>query len=95
MFEPVFLYFISVFLYATWTNVCEGVRVHKQRRRRVVRGVPYPGGVGGPSTRLAPSVVAYASCRFFFEGYEKLRVETEIFFRNIGDFFGDIRGFPP
>src|SRR6185503_2750148 len=56
--EPVFLYFISVFLYATWTNVCEGVRVRKQRRRRVVRGVPYPGGVGGPTTRPAP----YRSC---------------------------------
>ena len=25
VFEPVFLYFISVFLYATWTNVREGV----------------------------------------------------------------------
>src|SRR6185437_9446333 len=92
VFEPVFLYFIPVFLYATWTNVCEGVRVHKQRRRRVVRGVPYPGGVGGPTTRPAP----YRSCFYprvrFFQGYQRLRVETEIFRKNIGDFLGTFGG---
>ena len=38
-FEPMFLYFISVFLYATWINVCEESRVHKQCRRGVVRRV--------------------------------------------------------
>src|SRR6185503_11426583 len=92
--EPVFLYFISVFLYATWTNVCEGVRVRKQRRRGVVREVPYPGGVGGPATRPAP----YRSClrlsSVFFQGYEKLRVETEVFRKNIGDFLGTFGGSP-
>ena len=93
MFEPVFLYFISVFLYATWMNVCEGVRVHKQRRRRVVRGVPYPGGVGGPSTRPAPSVVAYASRRFFPRIREALGRDGNIS-KNIGDFLGTFGGSP-
>ena len=94
MLEPVFLYFISMFLYATWTNVCEGVRVRKQRRRRVVRGVPYPGGVGGPMTRPAP----YRSClrlaSVFFQGYEKLKVETEIFRKTLATFWGR-SGVPP
>src|SRR6185295_10575507 len=94
VFEPVFLYFIPMFLYATWTNVCEWVRVHKQRRRRVVRGVPYPGGVGGPTTRPAP----YHSCLRLASVFSK---DT----RNLGSrrkyfekqwrLFGDVRGFPP
>src|SRR6185312_15235237 len=36
----------------------EEFRIHKQRRRGVMRGVPYPRGVGGPTTRPAP----YRSC---------------------------------
>ena len=90
MFEPVFLYFISVFLYATWTNVCEGVRVHKQRRRRVVRGVPYPGGVGGPTTRP----VSYRSCLCLASVFPKYarNLDTEIFRKNIGDFLGTFGG---
>ena len=93
MLEPVFLYFISVFLYATWTNVCEGVRVRKQRRHRVVRGVPYPGGVGGPTTRPAP----YRSCLRLASVFSK---DTEAYGRdgniskNIGDFLGTFGGSP-
>ena len=56
--------------------------------------MPYPGGVGGPTTRQAP----YRSClrlaSVFFQGYEKLRVETEIFRKNIGDFLGTFGGSP-
>src|SRR6185312_14636393 len=92
--EPVFLYFISVFLYATWTNVCEGVRVRKQRRRRVVRGVPYPGGVGGPTTRPAP----YRSClrlaSVFSKDTRSLGSKRKYFEKNIGDFLGTFGGSP-
>ena len=60
----------------------------------MVRGVPYPGGVGGPTTRPAP----YRSClrlaSVFFQVYEKLRDETEIFRKNIGNFWGR-SGVPP
>ena len=91
MFEPVFLYFISVFLYTTWTNVCEGVRVHKQRRRRVVRGGPYPGG--GPTTRPAP----YRSCLclacVFSKDTRNLGSRRK-YFENIGDFLGTFGGSP-
>ena len=92
MFEPVFLYFISVFLYATWTNVCEGVRIHKQRRHRVVRGVPYPGGVGGPTTRPA----SYRNCLCLASIFAKYKrnLDTEIFRKNVGDFLGTFRGSP-
>ena len=75
-------------------NVCEEFRIHKQRRRGVVRGVPYPGGVGGPATRPGPYCSYLRLAFIFFQGYEKLRVDMEIFRKNIGDFFGDVRGFP-
>ena len=97
MLEPVFLYFISVFLYATWTNVCEGVRVHKQRRRRVVRGVPYPGGVGSPTTRPAP----YRSClrlaSVFSKDTRNLGAKQKYFekhWRFLGTFGGSPRSSP-
>ena len=92
MFEPVFLYFIPVFLYATWMNVCEGVRVHKQRRRMVVRGLPYPGGVGGPMTRPAP----YRSCLCLASVFPKCTRSLETrrkFFEKTLAIFGDVRGF--
>ena len=92
--EPVFLYFISVFLYATWTNVCEGVRVRKQRRRRVVRGVPYPGGVGGPMTRPAP----YRSClrlaSIFSKDTRSLGSRRKYFEKTLATFLGTFGGSP-
>ena len=75
-------------------NVCEEFRVHKQRRRGVVRGVPYPGGVGGPATRPAPYRSYLRLASVFFQGYEKLSVETKIFRKNIGDFLGTFGGSP-
>ena len=97
MFEPVSLYFISVFLYTTWTNVCEGVRVHKQRRRRVVRGVPYPGGIGGPTTRPAP----YRGClrleSVFSKDTRNLGAKQKYFekhWRFLGTFGGSPRSSP-
>ena len=60
----------------------------------MVRGVPYPEGVGGPTTRPAP----YRSClrlaSVFFQVYEKLRGETEVFRKNVGNFWGR-SGVPP
>ena len=94
MFEPVFLYFISMFLYATWINVCEESRVHKQRRRGVVRGVLYPGGVGSTMTRPAP----YRSClrlaSVFFKCTRNLETGQKLFEKTLA-IFGDVRGFPP
>ena len=92
--SPRFLYSISVFLYATLVNFCEEFRVHKRLRRGVVRGVPYPGGVGGPTTRPAPYRSYLRLTSVFFQGYEKFRVETEIFRKNIGDFLGTFGGSP-
>ena len=91
--EPVFLYFISVFLYATWTNVCEGVCIYKQRRRRVVGGAisrrhRRPHDSASPVPWLLTPHVR------FFQGYEKLRIETEIFRKNTGDFLGTFGGSP-
>ena len=60
----------------------------------MVRGVAYPGGVGGPATRPAP----YRSClrlaSIIFQVYEKLRDEMVIFQKNVGDFWGR-SGVPP
>ena len=56
--------------------------------------MPYPGGIGGPATRPAP----YRSClrlaSVFFQGYEKLRVETEIFFEILVTFLGTFGDSP-
>ena len=76
-------------------DVCEGVRVHKQRRRRVVRGVPYPGGVGSPTTRPAP----YRSCLRLASVFSKdTRILRSKWNGNISkkywQLFGDVRGFP-
>ena len=90
--SPRFLYSISVFSYATLENFCEEFRVHKRLRREVVRGVPYPGGIGGPTTRPAP----YRSCLCLtsvFPKYTK-NIDTEIFRKNVGDFLGTFGGSP-
>jgi len=84
--SPCFLYSTSVFSYATLINLCEEFHVHKRLRRGVVRGVPYPGGVGGPTTRPAP----YRSCLCLAFVFSKCtrNLETEIFRKNVGDFLG-------
>ena len=88
--SPRFLYSISVFLYATLVNFCEEFCVHKRLGREVVRGVPYPGGVGGPTARLAP----YRSCSCLASVFPKYtrNLDTEIFQKNIGDFLGTFGG---
>ena len=91
-FEPSFFYPISVFSYATLVNFCEEFCVHKRLRREVVRGVPYPGGVGGPTARPDP----YCSCLCLASVFSKYtrNLETGIFCKNIGDFWGR-SWFPP
>ena len=94
MFEPSFLYSISVFSYATLVNFCVEFRIHKRLEREVVRGVPYPGGVGGPMARPAP----YRSCSCLASVFPKYtrNLDTKIIQKkNVDDFFGDVRGFPP
>ena len=74
-------------------NVCEEFCVHKQRRRGVVRGVPYPGGVGGPVTRPAP----YRSClRLALVSSKDTRSlgARRKYFEKTLAIFGDVRGFP-
>ena len=90
--SPRFLYSISMFSHATLENLCEEFRVHKRLRREVVRGVPYPGGVGGPMTRPAP----YRSCLCLASVFPKYtrNLDTEIFRKNIGDFLGTFGGSP-
>ena len=90
--SPRFLYSTSVFSYATLVNFYEEFRVHKRLRRGVVRGVPYPGGVGSPTTRLSP----YRSCLCLASMFSKCtrNLETEIFRKNVGDFWGR-SGVPP
>ena len=90
--SPRFLYSISVFSHATLVNFCEEFRVQKRLRREVVRGVPYPGGVGGPMTRPA----SYRSCLCLASVFPKYarNLDTEIFRKNVGDFWGR-SGFPP
>ena len=90
--SPCFLYSISVFSYVTLVNFCEEFRIHKRLRREVVRGVPYPGGVGGPTARLA----LYCSCSclaFVFPKYTR-NLDTEIFRKNVGDFLGTFGDSP-
>ena len=60
----------------------------------MVRGVPYPGGVGGPTTRPAPYRNCLRLASVFFQEYEKLRVETEIFRKTLATFWGR-SGVPP
>src|SRR6185437_1089451 len=93
-FEPVFLYFISVFLYATWTNVYERVRVRKQRRHRVVWGVPYPGGVGGPTTRPAPYRSCLCLASIFSKDTRSLGSRRKYFEKTLAVFWGH-SGVPP
>ena len=90
--SPRVLYSTSVFSYGTLVNFCEEFRVHKRLRRGVVRGVPYPGGVGGPTTRPA----LYRSCLRLASVFSKCTrsLETEIFRKNVGDFWGR-SGVPP
>ena len=90
--SPRFLYSISVFSYATLVNFCEEFRVCKQLRREVVRRVPYPGGVGGPTARPAP----YFSCSCLASVFPKYtrNLDTEIFRKNVGDFLGTFEGSP-
>ena len=91
-FEPSFSYSISVFSYATLVNFCEEFRIHKRLRREMVRGVPYPGGVGGPTAR--PALYRSCSClAFVFPKYTR-NLDTEIFRKNVGDFLGTFGGFP-
>ena len=75
-------------------NVCEEFRVHKQRRRGVVRGVPYPGGVGGPTTRPAP----YRSClrlaSVFSKDTRSLGSRRKYFEKTLATFWGR-SGVPP
>ena len=90
--SPRFLYSISVFLHATLVNFCEEFRIHKRLRRDVVRGVPYPGGVGGPTARPAP----YHSCSclaFVFPRYTR-NLDTEIFQKMLAIYCGRL-GVPP
>ena len=90
--SPRFLYSISVFSHATLVNFCNEFRVHKRLRREVVRGVPYLGGVGGPTTRPA----SYRSCLCLASVFPKYtrNLDTEIFRKNIGDFLGTFGGSP-
>ena len=68
--------------------------IHKRRRRGVVRGVPYPGGVGGPTTRPA----LYRSCLRLASVFSKctrsLEARRKFFEKNVGDFWGR-SGVPP
>ena len=90
--SPRFLYSISVLSYATLVNFCEEFRVHKRLRREVVRGVPYPRGVGSPMARPGP----YRSCLCLASVFSECTrsLETEIFQKNVGDFLGR-SGVPP
>ena len=90
--SPRFLYSTSVFSYATLVNFCEEFRVHKRLRRGVVRGVPYPGGVGGPATRPAP----YRSCLCLASIVSKCTrsLEMEIFGKKSWRFLGTFGGSP-
>ena len=92
--SPRFLYSFSVFSYATLVIFCKGFRVHKRLRCEVVSWVPYPGGVGGPMTRPAPYRSCLCLASVFFQGYEKLKVETEIFRKTLATFWGR-SGVPP
>ena len=58
----------------------------------MVRGVPYPGGIGGPMARPAP----YRSCSCLASVFSKYtrNLDTEIFQKNIGDFLGTFGGSP-
>ena len=58
----------------------------------MVRGVPYPGGVGSPTTRPAPYRSCLCLASIFFKYTRNL--ETGIFRKNIGDFRG-CSGVPP
>ena len=90
--SPHFIYSFSVFSYAMLVNFCEEFRVHKRLRREVVRGVPYPGGVGGPTTRPA----SYRSCLCLASVFPKYvrNLDTKIFRKSIGDFLGTFGGSP-
>jgi len=90
--SPHFLYSISVFSYATLVNFCEEFRGYKRLGREVVRGVPYHGGVGGPTAQPAP----YRSCSCLASVFPKYtrNLDTKIFRKNIGDFLGTFRGSP-
>ena len=90
--SPRFLYSIFVFSYATLVNFCEEFHIHKRLRREVVRGVPYPRGIGGPTTRLA----SYRSCLCLASVFPKYtrNLEAGIFRKNIGDFLGTFGGSP-
>src|SRR6185503_17857846 len=68
-------------------------RVHKRLRHEVVRGVPYPGGVGGPTARSAP----YRSCSCLASIFSKYmrNLDTEIFRKKHWRFFGGRSGVPP
>ena len=87
-----FLYSISVLSYATLVNFCEEFRVHKRLRREVVRGVPYPRGVGGPTTRPA----SYRSCLCLASVFPKYarNLDTDIFRKMLAIFWGH-SGVPP
>ena len=75
-------------------NVCEDFRVHKQRRRGVVRRVPYPGGVGGPATRPAPYRSYLRLASVFSKDTRSLGSRRKYFEKTLA-IFGDVRGFPP
>ena len=62
--------------------------------REVVRGVPYAGGVGGPTARPTPYRSCLCLASVFPQVYEKLRDETEVFRKNVGNFLGR-SGVPP
>ena len=90
--SPRFLYSISVFSYVALVNLCEEFRIHKRLRHEVVRGVPYPEGVGGPTARPA----LYHSCSCLVSVFSKYtrNLDTEIFRKNVGDFLGMFGGSP-
>ena len=56
--------------------------------------MPYPGGIGGPTTRPSPYCSCLRLASVFFQVYEKLRGETEVFRKNVGNFWGR-SGVPP
>ena len=90
--SPRFLYSISVFSYVTLVKFYEEFRLHKRLGREVVRGVPYPGGVGGPTARPA----LYRSCPCHASVFSKYtrNLDTEIYRKNVGDFLGTFGGSP-
>ena len=91
-FEPSFSSLYSRVLVCDFGKLLRGISHCKRLRREVVRGVPYPGGVGGPTACPAP----YRSCSCLTSVFSKYtrNLETGIFRKNVGDFLGTFGGPP-